>query len=212
MNIGVDVCGTVLAHRMYTNLTSAMSSSLPSHFGFRLEYFPWELFHVMLLTYNSIQKIFLFFLSFFSPDNHKEKKLFIIISIAIVAVVLVIFIARYCMVMERGETDWLTLLTLLSICTTLLYNCAYFVKSGEQTNRNKNFEAGLPTSSPDSNAIILNDESRIVNIQELPLFTFEMLADATDKTILQQIYGAWIHNGRQVFLENLMCIALACWL
>lgn len=64
------------------------------------------------------------------------------------------------------------------------------MKSGEQTNRNKNVEAGLPTSSPDSNAIILNDESRIVNIQELPLFTFEMLADATDKTILQQIYGA----------------------
>ncbi|KAH6781436.1 hypothetical protein C2S51_006729 [Perilla frutescens var. frutescens] len=35
--------------------------------------------------------------------------------------------------------------------------------------------------SPDSTAIVLNDESKVVNIGELPQFTFKMLAKATDQ-------------------------------
>lgn len=51
------------------------------------------------------------------------------------------------------------------------------MKAGDQTNVNKNFEA----VSSDSTAVIFEGESGIININELPLFTFKMIADATNQ-------------------------------
>lgn len=59
----------------------------------------------------------------------------------------------------------------------------FIVKSGDQPKDNKVFEAGQMLSS-DSTALVLKDESENlekVNIEELPLFTFDTLANATDQ-------------------------------
>lgn len=54
------------------------------------------------------------------------------------------------------------------------------VKSGAKTNETKISEAGQ-TFSSDSTALVLKDKTDKVNIEELPLFTFEALANATDQ-------------------------------
>lgn len=55
------------------------------------------------------------------------------------------------------------------------------MKSGKQTNVKNNLASVSQTSSSDSTAIIFKDDSEKVNIKELPLLTFEMLANATDQ-------------------------------
>lgn len=59
------------------------------------------------------------------------------------------------------------------------YFFALFVESGGERNGRNVFEAGQMSSSV-STAIVFNDESEKVNTGELPQFTFEMLATATD--------------------------------
>lgn len=56
----------------------------------------------------------------------------------------------------------------------------FIVKLGDRTKGKSNFQGGQ-TFSTDSSAIVLRDESEKVNIGELPQFTFEMLANATDQ-------------------------------
>lgn len=52
--------------------------------------------------------------------------------------------------------------------------------SGGKTKNKKDFKAGQ-TFSSDSTAIVLNRASKKVKIGELPEFTFETLANATDQ-------------------------------
>ena len=52
------------------------------------------------------------------------------------------------------------------------------MKSGGKTKSKNTFEP-RQTVSLDSTAIVLKDESQQVNIEELALFTFEILANAT---------------------------------
>ncbi|KAL8032741.1 hypothetical protein ABFX02_13G115800 [Erythranthe guttata] len=91
-----------------------------------------------------------------SASDFEDKKLFIIISVVVVVVVVVfiIFIAWYWMVKAKGK---------------------------KINVKKKNDEAGLITYSSDSTEMALKDESRIVNMKDLLLFTFEMLANATDQ-------------------------------
>ncbi|KAI3456370.1 hypothetical protein Pfo_013033 [Paulownia fortunei] len=118
-------------------------------------------------------------------DNHKDKKLLIIIPVvvAFVCISVMIFIA-WCWMVKR---------------------------KGEKTREKKIFEAAQ-TFSSDSTAIVLKDESEKVKIEELPLFTFETLASATDqfhennllgKGGFGPVYKGNLANGKEIAVKRL---------
>ncbi|XP_057768260.1 G-type lectin S-receptor-like serine/threonine-protein kinase At1g11330 [Salvia miltiorrhiza] len=82
-------------------------------------------------------------------DDHRDKKLYIIIPVvsAFVCISVFIFVAWCWMVKNR--------------------------KGGEANPRNVSWSSSTP--------IVFNDETEKVNTGDLPLFTFEMLATATDQ-------------------------------
>ncbi|XP_051128578.1 G-type lectin S-receptor-like serine/threonine-protein kinase At1g11330 [Andrographis paniculata] len=120
-------------------------------------------------------------------DSHKDRKLVVVIPVVagVVAVAFVAFIV-WCLMAKRK------------------------VKRGEVKD-NKIFEAGQ-TFSSDSTALVLKDESEKVNIEELPLFTFEALANATDqfdennllgKGGFGPVYKGNLPNGKEIAVKRL---------
>ncbi|KAL8467907.1 hypothetical protein ACS0TY_031232 [Phlomoides rotata] len=82
---------------------------------------------------------------------------------------------------------------------------------GDKTKGRKINDAGQ-TLSTDSTAIVLKDESDVVNIEELPLFTFETLANATDQfhesNLLGRggfgpVYKGNLGNGKEIAVKRL---------
>ncbi|KAK6149825.1 hypothetical protein DH2020_017350 [Rehmannia glutinosa] len=82
---------------------------------------------------------------------------------------------------------------------------------GQKTKNQKVFEAGQ-TFSSDSTAIVLKDESEKVNIEELPLFSFETLANATyqfhENNLLGKggfgpVYKGNLANGKEIAVKRL---------
>ncbi|KAL0353180.1 UNVERIFIED_CONTAM: G-type lectin S-receptor-like serine/threonine-protein kinase [Sesamum angustifolium] len=118
-------------------------------------------------------------------DNHKDKKLIIIIPVVVgfVSVSALVIIA-WCWMVKR---------------------------KGDKAKDKRIFEAGQ-TFSSDSNAIVLKDESERVNIEELPLFTFETLANATDqfnetnllgKGGFGPVYKGTLPGGQEIAVKRL---------
>ncbi|PIN01226.1 Serine/threonine protein kinase [Handroanthus impetiginosus] len=118
-------------------------------------------------------------------DNNKVKRLFIIIAVvmAIFCISILIFIVRCWMVKRKGGKT-----------------------------KGKNTFEPRKTISLDSTTIVLKDESQEVNIEELSLFTFEMLANATyqfhDNNLLGEggfglVYKGKLTNGKEIAIKRL---------
>ncbi|KAK4485153.1 hypothetical protein RD792_007766 [Penstemon davidsonii] len=84
---------------------------------------------------------------------------------------------------------------------------------GEKTEDRKVLE----TLSSDSTSIVLKDETEKVNIEELPLFSFEMLANATnqfsDYNFLGRggfgpVYKGNLPNGKEIAVKRLSAVSL----
>ena len=65
---------------------------------------------------------------------------------------------------------------------------SFFVKSGDRVRDTSIVEAGQMFMT-DSTAIVLRNESKEVNIGELPKFTFEMLVKATNRFHVTNLLG-----------------------
>ncbi|PIN18881.1 Serine/threonine protein kinase [Handroanthus impetiginosus] len=122
-------------------------------------------------------------------DSHKNKKLFIIIPVVV---------AFCCM----------------SIFTFIAW-CWIAKQKGEKTKDKRTFEA-RQIFSLDSTAIVLKNESQKVHIDELPLFTFETLANATNKFHDNNLLGKGgfgyvfmgkLDNGKKIAVKRLSAIS-----
>ncbi|KAL3615029.1 hypothetical protein CASFOL_040690 [Castilleja foliolosa] len=98
-------------------------------------------------------------------------------------------------------------LAFVSTCMLL----AWCLMTKRKGRRIRDREA-LETLQSDSSAIVLKDESEKINIEELPLFTFKTLADATnqfhDENMLGRggfgyVYKGTLANGKQVGVKRL---------
>ncbi|PIM97776.1 Serine/threonine protein kinase [Handroanthus impetiginosus] len=122
-------------------------------------------------------------------DSHKDKKLFIIIPIVV----------AFCSMSFFAFIAW----------------CWIAKWKGEKTKDKRIFEVRQIFFS-DSTTTVLKDESQKVNIGELPLFTFETLANATDKfhdkNILGKggfgpVYMGKLDNGKEIAVKRLSAIS-----
>ncbi|PIN03764.1 Serine/threonine protein kinase [Handroanthus impetiginosus] len=117
--------------------------------------------------------------------NNKVKELFIIIAaVAVIFCISILIFIVWCQMIKR---------------------------KGGKTKNEKIFEAGQ-IFSLDSTAIAIKDESQQVNIEELPLFTFEMLANVTyqfhDNNLLGKggfgpVYKGKLTNGKEIAIKRL---------
>ncbi|KAL6538619.1 hypothetical protein OROGR_012607 [Orobanche gracilis] len=97
------------------------------------------------------------------------------------------------------------------VCVALLSICIFIAwwwmakKKGKQIENRKTLQSN-------SSAIVLKDESEKVNIEELPLFTFKTLADATnqfhDESMLGRggfgyVYKGNLANGKDIAVKRL---------
>ncbi|KAL8460253.1 hypothetical protein ACS0TY_031970 [Phlomoides rotata] len=117
-------------------------------------------------------------------DNHKDKKLYIIIPVAGFVFVSALIFVAWCLIIKR---------------------------KGDKTKNRRIVEAEEEVSS-DSTAIVLKDEAENVNIEELPLFTFETLARATNQfdesNLLGRggfgpVYKGNLANGKEIAVKRL---------
>ncbi|KAH6790523.1 hypothetical protein C2S51_005529 [Perilla frutescens var. frutescens] len=121
-------------------------------------------------------------------DEKKDKKLYIIIPVVVVGFVCIsvlIFIG-WCWMVKR---------------------------KGGKTNEKKIFQVDQQTFSSDSAAInVLKEESEVVNIEEVPLFSFETLANATDQfsqnNLLGRggfgpVYKGKLEDGKEIAVKRL---------
>ncbi|XP_042030177.1 G-type lectin S-receptor-like serine/threonine-protein kinase SD1-13 [Salvia splendens] len=117
--------------------------------------------------------------------SHKERKLFIIIPVAVsfVCISIMIFIAWWLMVKRKGD----------------------------KVKDTSIVEAGQMVTT-DSTAIVLRNESKEVYIGDLPKFTFEMLAKATNRfhedNLLGRggfgpVYKGILANGKEIAVKRL---------
>ncbi|KAK4421283.1 G-type lectin S-receptor-like serine/threonine-protein kinase [Sesamum alatum] len=118
-------------------------------------------------------------------DKHKDKKVIIIIAtvVAFVSISICVFIAWCWMAKKRGDRT----------------------KDQETSEQRQTF-------SSDSTAIVLKDESEKVNLEELPLFTFETLSNATNqfdednmlgKGGFGPVYKGKLANGKEIAVKRL---------
>ncbi|KAG6392273.1 hypothetical protein SASPL_146487 [Salvia splendens] len=101
--------------------------------------------------------------------SHKGRKLYIIIpvTVSLVGLSIMIFIAWWLMVKRRGD---------------------FPINLGDKEKDTSIVEAGQMFTA-DSTAIVLRNESNEVNIGELPKFTFKMLAKATNQFHVTNLLG-----------------------
>lgn len=80
---------------------------------------------------------------------------------------------------------WTYYLNIIVICILpFVHNCVKW--SGDKT---KEKQINVETAQTDSTAIVLKDESESVNIDRLPVFTLETLANATDQFHVNNLLG-----------------------
>ncbi|KAH6790520.1 hypothetical protein C2S51_005526 [Perilla frutescens var. frutescens] len=119
-------------------------------------------------------------------ENNQQRKLYVIIPVAVafVCISILIFIAWWLMVKK---------------------------KKGDKAKATDILQVGQMFTT-DSTAIILRDESKEVNIGELPKFTFEMLANATnmfhENNLLGRggfgpVYKGIMANGKEIAVKRL---------
>ncbi|KAL2253248.1 UNVERIFIED_CONTAM: G-type lectin S-receptor-like serine/threonine-protein kinase [Sesamum indicum] len=118
-------------------------------------------------------------------DKHKDKKVIIIIAtvVAFVSISIGVLIAWCWMAKKRGDR----------------------IKDQKTSELKQAF-------SSDSTAIVLKDESEKVNLEELPLFTFETLSNATNqfdeenmlgKGGFGPVYKGKLPNGQEIAVKRL---------
>ncbi|KAK4491703.1 hypothetical protein RD792_002469 [Penstemon davidsonii] len=121
-------------------------------------------------------------------DNHRDRKLVIIIPVVVgFAAICIVILITWCWIVKRKG------------------------KRIAIEKDKKVFEAGLAFSS-NSSAIVLRDENEKVMIEELPLFTFGTLSRSTDKfhehNLLGKggfgpVYKGYLENGKVIAVKRL---------
>ncbi|KAH6829013.1 hypothetical protein C2S53_011930 [Perilla frutescens var. hirtella] len=122
-------------------------------------------------------------------DEKKDKKLYIIIPVVVVVGFVCISVLIF--------IGW----------------CWMVKRKGGKTNEKKIFQVDQQTFSADSAAInVLKEESEVVNIEEVPLFSFEALANATDQfsqnNLLGRggfgpVYKGKLEDGKEIAVKRL---------
>ncbi|PIN18880.1 Non-specific serine/threonine protein kinase [Handroanthus impetiginosus] len=120
---------------------------------------------------------------------------------------------------HKGKKLFITILVVVALCcmsiSTFIAWCWIAKPKGEKTKDKRILEVGNIFPS-DSTTIVLKDVSQKVNIEELPLFTFKTLANATDKfhnsNLLGKggfgpVYMGKLDNGKEIAVKRLSTIS-----